>query len=46
MLGPLYYLVAFVVAVFSPVASVALNLLLALFFAIPARAFQRQSMNP
>jgi uncharacterized membrane protein len=45
-LGPVYYMVAFVVAVFSPVASVALNLLLALFFAIPARAFHRQSMNP
>jgi uncharacterized membrane protein len=45
-LGPVYYIVAFVVAMFSPVASVALNLLLAIFFAIPARAFHRQSMNP
>lgn len=37
--GPLYYLVATVVAIFSPLGSVAINLALAIFFAIPARRF-------
>jgi TMEM175 potassium channel family protein len=35
--GPLVYLAAFVLAFFSATASLALNMLLALFFAIPAR---------
>jgi len=37
MWGPVLYLVAFGLAFFSPPASVAWNLLLALFFALPAR---------
>ena len=36
--GPLLYLAAFGLALFSATASVALNLLLALFFALPGRA--------
>ncbi len=39
MFGPLYYLVATIVAIFSPLGSVAINLALAIFFAIPARRF-------
>jgi uncharacterized membrane protein len=39
LLGPLYYIAAMVVAIFSPLASVILDLLLAVFFAIPARLF-------
>jgi uncharacterized membrane protein len=35
--GPLFYLAAFVLAFFSATASLALNLLLAIFFAIPGR---------
>ena len=46
LLGPLYYIVAGVVAIFSPLTSVLLDLLLAIFFALPARMFHRQSMNP
>jgi uncharacterized membrane protein len=45
LFGPLYYIVALVVAIFSPLASVILDLLLAIFFALPARMFHRQSMN-
>ena len=45
--GPLYYLIAIGIAFISPVASVAFNLALAVFFAIPARAFWRdQSSQP
>lgn len=40
-LGPLYYVVAMIVAVASPVAGVVFNLALAVFFAIPARTFHR-----
>lgn len=39
--GPLYYLVAVIIAIFSPVGSVVWNLLLAIFFALPARQFHR-----
>ena len=46
LLGPLYYLVALIVAIFSPLASVILDLLLAIFFALPARLFHRQSTHP
>ena len=46
LLGPAYYLVAFVVAIFSPLTSVLIDLLLAVFFAVPARVFHRQSMKP
>lgn len=45
LLGPLYYIVAFIVAIFSPLTSVILDLLLAIFFALPARMFHRQSIN-
>lgn len=44
-LGPLYYIVAGGVALLSPLISVILDLLLAVFFAIPARAFHRQSTS-
>ncbi len=46
LLGPLYYIVALLVAIYSPLASVLLDLLLAIFFALPARMFHRQSTNP
>ena len=47
VLGPLYYIVAFIVAIFSPLTSVIIDLLLAIFFALPARLFHRHhSMNP
>ena len=46
LFGPLYYIVAGIVAIFSPLASVLIDLLLAIFFAVPARMFHRQSMNP
>lgn len=46
LFGPLYYIVAGVVAIFSPLTSVLIDLLLAIFFALPVRLFHRQSMNP
>jgi uncharacterized membrane protein len=46
LLGPLYYIVALVVAIYSPLTSVLLDLLLAIFFALPARMFHRQPTNP
>lgn len=33
--GPIYYAAAFILAIFTPAASLFLNLLLAIFFAIP-----------
>ncbi|HYS56368.1 MAG TPA: TMEM175 family protein [Thermoanaerobaculia bacterium] len=41
LLGPVYYIVAFIVAIFSPLTSVIIDLLLAIFFALPARMFHR-----
>ena len=46
LFGPLYYIVAGLVAIVSPLMSVLLDLLLAIFFALPARMFHRQSTNP
>ena len=43
LFGPVYYLVALLVAIFSPLTSVIIDLLLAIFFALPARMFHRQS---
>jgi uncharacterized membrane protein len=40
--GPLYYVMALLVAVVSAGASVAINLALAIFFAIPAQRFHRE----
>lgn len=40
--GPLYYFVALLIGVVSPVASVVFNLALAVFFAIPTRTFHRE----
>jgi uncharacterized membrane protein len=45
-LGPLYYIVAGGVALVSPVSSVVIDLLLAIFFALPARTFHPQSTSP
>ncbi len=42
-LGPLYYIAAGAVALFSPLTSVVIDLLLAIFFALPARIFHRQT---
>src|SRR5206468_2961733 len=46
LFGPLYYIVAGVVALVSPLASVLLDLALAVFFAMPARMFHSPSTNP
>lgn len=40
-LGPLYYIVALLIAIVSPLSSVIVDLLLAIFFALPARIFHR-----
>ena len=45
LFGPLYYIVAGVVAIFSPLTSVILDLLLAIFFALPARMFHRAARS-
>ncbi len=45
MLGPLYYIVALIVAIFSPLTSVILDLLLAIFFALPSSMFHRRPME-
>jgi len=45
-LGPLYYIVAGGVALISAVSSVFIDLLLAIFFALPVRTFHRHSTNP
>lgn len=37
--GPVWYAIALLAAIFSPATSVAINLALAIFFAIPARRF-------
>jgi hypothetical protein len=40
--GPVYYLAALLVAGISAKASVAMNIAIALFFALPARRFHRK----
>jgi len=42
LFGPLYYVAALIVAIFSPLASVLIDLALAVFFALPARMFHRR----
>lgn len=46
LFGPVYYLVAFVVAWFNTPATIILSFALALFFALPGRALRLEPVEP